>query len=167
MFYSFVEIFNSNMRNYFVVDLLYDRILIFDDNWNYQKFRILPKPAYLKEVDENIFISSSNSFFKTNTNVDVIRTYQQRGADYRGIFYEKSTELFFVASESLRRIDVFNKNLSLTKSIDMGEYVPYSINSYQKSELLIGTRFGEILTFNNNVGKIVKVYKTCRSTLEQ
>ena len=142
--------------------MLLNRILIFNENWIYQHFKDIQRPAYMKEVDNNIFISASNSIFRTDKNINILRSYEQIGADYRGLYYDAASELFYVASETFRRIDVFDKNLFLVKTIFVGSYSPYSINSIQKNELIVGTRFGEILILNNE-NRITKSFQVCRS----
>ena len=160
-FYSYLEISNSN-RFFFVTDMLLNRILIFNENWIYQSFKNIEKPAYMKEIDNNIYISASNSFLKTDKNINILRSHQQTGADYRGLYYDITSQLFYVASETLKRIDVFDKNLFLVKIVFTGSYIPYSINSYQNNELIVGTRFGEILVLNNE-NRIIRNFQVCRS----
>ena len=151
----------SANTTYYVSDNFGRRIYKFDDSWNYINYKSFSfKPAYMVIVKKIIYITGDDSIYKTDANLNVLKIYNSTISTlYRGVYYNSSISLLYVAAEGMskNRIDVFDRNLTLKKTVQI-KYRPFSIVGFN-SILYIGTYEGMILVMVNRI--IIKSFNGC------
>ena len=156
---SFAEIIVNGTIKYFVTDNKKNNIVIFDKNWEYLDHKEYFSPTYIKQVGNEVFITGESYFCKTDANLNISRSHNNKSASYHSFFYDRATDSFYVISLELKLIELFDRELSLIGEISMGEYEIYTINAF-KSKFLLGTKDGEVLVLGES-GEISKIYKIC------
>ena len=135
---------------YYLVDWIQTRVILFDANWSYQNYSNLPFQSYsMKYASGSFFLSADSYFYKTDFKFNPIAQYYNLNAGYRGIFFSKSTSMFYVVSYKLNRIDIFNTDCQLQQKISISGS-PWSINSFN-GNLYVGTDSSQVMIIQNNM----------------
>ena len=146
---------------YYVTDSEWNKINIFDENWNFINSKTYPFPHNIATINNTLFITSENSIYKTDKNLILIHQYNATNSPrYYGMYYNRTNYLIYVAAFDSKRIDIFDfKLLDRIDSIDLSTYpYPYSIQAH-KNNLYIGTYNGQIIVVSNK--KVVKTFNGC------
>ncbi len=130
---------------------------MFNKNWEFLNIKNLAKPVYMEIVDNELYITGDHNIYKTDKNVNLIKTFTNTGAGYRGIYYNKTNNIFYIAAEFLFKIDIFDRNLTLLFSISTGALNPYSMHVYN-DQLIIGSTNGIVFFVQNDA--ILKNFST-------
>ena len=125
----------------------------------YQSYQNLPFSNTFtgKYVGGYFYFSAFNYFYKTYSNFGIISSYKNNGSRYRQIAYDSATSKFYVGSEALFRIDIFDSSCFLLQSISLASkpYGLVSLNGNIYASLVNST---EILVIQNGmVGKYFTV----------
>ena len=117
---GFEQVVSANSTTYYLVDSDVQKILLFDEYWQFKTFKTINDSLYfIKAVGNELYISGDNGFYKTDENINIIATYSSSGAYYRGIYYNETSDLLYVTlSGSIFKIRVFNRNLTFLRAID-------------------------------------------------
>ncbi len=152
---------SSNPIQYYVTYYYQSKIFVFDENWNY----VLNKSSFLNvyymiPVGNYLYITGNVNIWKTDQELNVLLRYNSTGTSprYRGLFYNSTNDLIYVAPFTLKMIHVFNLNLTLNDSISITPYQPWSINEHN-NELYVGTTVGTMLVIVNK--QIIKQFNGC------
>ncbi len=130
---------------YYVTDS--SGVLIYDEDWNF-KFKInltlSGLGSYIKQVNNELFISNSNRLIKTDLNLNIIKEITKPLNSYsRGINHDDSCNDWILHalnsnSASDNKIDVYNRNLTLVDSIPVPlPHKPYSV-FYYENKIFVG-----------------------------
>ena len=137
--------------------LVSDGLLQFDSNWNYvnQTYFYNPRSMISIKVDGEVqlFVTNWYSIYIFDKNLNAVNNYiasNNEYVEYNGMFYNISSDRLYVCSYYKYRIDVFNRQLTLIKSIST-----YPVNYlYQISEsnniLYISTRYYNVILVMEN-----------------
>ena len=152
----------SKNTTYFVPDNYPNLVHVYDDNWNYLTSKSINSPANIITIGNNIYITSNVNVYKTDSNFNILSTYYPDDWSYtyfRGIYYNSTNNLIYVAAFLNANIHVFDLNLNLNDSIPISPYYPYSITG-SNNQLYVGSyQSGKILVISNKV--IIKVIEAC------
>jgi hypothetical protein len=156
---------SSNPIQYYVTHYSQGKIFVFDDNWNYISNKSsFPNVTYMILVGNYFYISGNSNIWKTDQQLNVSIRYNSTGSssgyypNYRGLYYNSTNDLIYVASSYFEVIHVFNLNLTLNDSISITPYQPWSINE-NNNELYVGTTNGTVLVILNK--QIIKQFNGC------
>ena len=145
---------------YYAIDWSGNKIIIFDENWRYLTYKIFSGSVYMITVNNNLYISGDNNVYKTDKYLNIITRYNYI-AYFRGLYYNSSSNIIYVAGYTKCKIYVFDLNLSLVDTIATSTHQPYSLEGYRKY-IFAGTMSGQLLVIENKV--IVKMYPVCSGT---
>jgi hypothetical protein len=132
---------SSNPIQYYVTHLDMEIIYVYDEDWNYvSKKSNFTRPNYMILVDSYFFITGDNCIWKTDQLLNILITYMYNGsyAAYRGLYYNSTNSLIYVAPYWLQEIQIFNLNLTINDTISLKGYQTlHSINGYN-NKLYVG-----------------------------
>jgi hypothetical protein len=157
------EIVDIN-TTYYVVNFGSSHVVTYNEFWEYQTYKTLDGCALIKAIGDELYVAARDYIYKTDKNVNQIKSFANTGAVYRGLYYNKTCDCLFATSYGHKYIQIFDRNLTLLDSISVGTYgTPYGIDGY-KNELFVGTLAADhkILVIQNRT--IVKVYDTLYSS---
>ncbi len=152
---------SSNPIQYYVTHCSQGRIFVFDENWKYVSNKSsFPYVNYMIPVGNYFYISGENYVWKTDKELNVSIRYNSTGSSsgYRGLYYNSTNNLIYVAPFYKQEIHVFNLNLTLNDTISITPHIPWSINEHN-NELYIGTTNRKILVILNK--QIIKQFNGC------
>ena len=155
---SFTQLFGFGMMidsntTYYVLDKTGGKVYILDEQYNYIAHKSFSTPCYMATTGSTVYISSLSNVYKTDKYLNLLSQFTSTNSpSYRGIYYNSTSSLIYVAAFSSRvsTIDVFNSNLTFNGSIQLLPYTPYSISS-NNNQLYVGTSNGTILVLVNNI----------------
>ena len=154
---GFGYLVDSN-TTYYALDYNANRIVIYDENWQYLTFKNLTYPAYMITVNNSLYIAAKNFIYKTDKYLNITKQYNSTSAGYHGLYYNSSSNTIYVASYLKYLIDVFDLNLNLVDSINISTYQPWSIQGY-KNYIYVGTSTGHLIVIENKV--IIQTVTVC------
>jgi hypothetical protein len=124
---------SSNPIRYFVTNYVQNKIYVFDEEWNYVSEKSsFTSVNYIIQVDNYFYITGNQNVWKTDQQLNVLIQLNSTGStpNYRGIYYNSTNSLIYVAATSLKVINILNLNLTLTHTISTAPYLPWSISFY-------------------------------------
>ncbi len=133
---------------------------MFDENWQFLISKSFFKVAYMATIKNELYLTGDSAVYKTDRNLNVLQTFTYTGAGYRGIYYDTTSDTFYVAAYKLNKIHILDRNLTLIDSIDVNPYVPYSI-SENEGRFYVGNidSTGDVLVIENKL--IIYTFKGC------
>ncbi len=147
-----------NPIQYYVTHYHQDKIFLFDEDWNYVSNKSsFPNSWYMIPGGNFSYITGYDYIWKTDQQFEVLIRYGSSPA-YRGLYYNSTNNMIYVAPYSLQMIHVFNLNLTLNDTISITPYKPWSINEHN-NELYVGTINGTMLVIVNK--QIIKQFNGC------
>jgi hypothetical protein len=152
---------SSNAIQYYVTHYQQDKTFVFDNNWNYISIKSsFPNVTYMIPIGNYFYITGNDNIWKTDQQLNVSIRYNSTGSSplYRGLYYNSTNNLIYVASSNLEVIHVINLNLTLNDTISITPYQPWSIKEHT-NELYVGTTNGTILVILNQ--QIIKQFNGC------
>ena len=152
-----VDYFNTS---YYVNDYLANTIYLLNDDYGYVTKKTFTSPTYMVDINSSLYITGENNMWKTDKYLNVLITYNESG-NYRGIHFNSTENLIYVASKAYYYIQVFNINLTLNDTLNINSYNPYSLSEYN-NELYVGTTTGSILVVVNRA--IIRSFTVCSSS---
>jgi hypothetical protein len=80
--------------------------LVYDENWEYQKNISFANNslAYAIEIENELYLTGDESVYKTDKSLNIINASYNNGSAYRGIYYNKTSDLIYVADVNLYSI---------------------------------------------------------------
>jgi hypothetical protein len=92
---DFEEIIEANLTTYYAVDFGNSHVVLFNENWEYQTYKTTSiQGSFVKVVDNELYIVGDSNFYKTDKDVNVTESYQNSGAVYRGLYFNKRQRFF-------------------------------------------------------------------------
>jgi hypothetical protein len=152
---------SSNPIQYYVTEYWQGKIFVFDENWNYISTKSsFSYVNYMIPVGNYFYITGNDNIYKTDQQLNVLIRYDSTRSytDYRGLYYNSTNNLIYIAAKYLEMIQVYNLNLTLNDSISITPYQPYSIKEHN-NELYVGTDNGTMLVISNK--QIIKQFNAC------
>ena len=149
----------SNSSNY-VSDSGSGKIFILDESWSYVSSKSFSSPSYLTTIGSSLYVTGFKNVWKLDKNLNILIQYNATGApSYRGIYYNSTNKLIYVAPAGLNVLHVFDLNLSLSYNISTSGYYPCSIAEYNNQLYVGDSKIGTILVLLNEA--IIKNYNGC------
>ena len=105
-------------------------------------------------VGSYLYISSGNTIFKTDKNLNSLDQYNNSNAIYHGLYYDCTSNILYLCNEYNRTVDLFDLNFVLSENISL----PYSLQSIAgyNNTLYIGAFETKICAIF--VKKVIKYY---------
>jgi hypothetical protein len=137
--------------------------LVYDENWEYQKNISFANNslAYGIEIENELYLTGDVSVYKTDKSLNVVNAFYNNGSAYRGIYYNKTSDLIYVAAQNLSSIFIFNRSIALIEKIGIG-YKPFALAEYG-NKLFVGTKNGTILVIYNKT--VINTYISICSSI--
>ncbi len=130
--------------------------MLFDEYWQYQNDVTITYLAHAITIDKELYITGNGNIQKRDQNLNLIKESNYTGVNYRGIYYNKTNDLIYAGTQS-KRIDIFNRDLTLVGNISTPGYGPQSIAGYD-NKMYVGTMESTILVIENGV--IIRSFTT-------
>ena len=149
-----------NTTYYYLMDWNDGKIYILEDEWKFISFKNFPNPTFMISIDNNLFMTGTINVWKVDQDLNILRHYNPGGDDprYRGISYNPSNGLIYIAVNRLSEIQVFSLDLTLIRSFSTSPHQPYSITE-SSNQLYVGTDEGIMLVYKNEA--IIKQFHGC------
>lgn len=114
------EVVMHGVSTYLAIDYVASQIVEYDNNWIEKRFQSLPLPftRSIKYVEGNLYLLSSQYFYRTNLNFEVQYKY-----NYNWFFvfaYDSINSKFYTTTQKSGVILVFDKFCSYLNRLDMG-----------------------------------------------
>ena len=153
------DIVNINSAiNYLLLDYYNQYLFIYDDKWQFKsKLYFNYTLSYVKFIENELFITSDNFIFKSFLNGTIaIMNPSKISLYHRGIYYNETSQLFYVASYGTNKgaIQVYNRSLTWLRRIDLGVSQAYRVEEHN-GRLYAGGRANgnqtSVLVFENEI----------------
>ena len=111
----------SNNTTYYVLDQEFNMVYMFNDRWNCVDSKFLFSPFYMITTGATLFITTDSVIYKTDSHLNVLDQYKttDRIPGFRGIYFNSTKSLIYVAGFNSQTIHVFNLNLTLNHIIEI------------------------------------------------
>jgi hypothetical protein len=146
---------------YYITDNIGNMIYLLNDNYDYITQKSFSQPSFIVTINSNLFITGERNIWKTDEYLNVLLTHSESGS-YRGIYYNCTENLIYVAPLKYDYFQVFNINLTLNHNVSVSPKHAYSFSGY-KSELYVGTTDSNILVIAKKT--IIRNFTVCSSTV--
>ncbi len=124
--------------SYYVVDYSTNRIYLLNDNYGYVTEKTFSKPNYIFNANSSLYITGDSNIWKTDKYLNILKTFTSSFAKYRGILYNCTENLIYVAPYTYTYLHVFDLNLNLNSTINVSPHNPVSL-AENNNELYVGT----------------------------
>ena len=156
---GFGMLHSSCISSYYVTDYSANKIYILNEDWSYVSFKTFTWPTYMISVGTNLYMTGPENVWKLDKNLNILIEYNSTGLVWhRGIYYNSTNILLYVAPCVLTVIHVLNLNLTFSHSFSISTYSPWSINGYN-NKMYVGTGTGIVLVVQNEI--IVNQFNGC------
>ena len=148
---------------YYVLDWSGNKVLRYDDNWNFIEYKNYSYPFHMIVVNTSIYIIGEY-IYKTDKYLNFIKSGGNRGS-IRGIYYNQEDNNIYVAMclNDVKRIDILNLGLKSVDYIDLSPYLTgndntYSIQGYN-GYLYVGSYSGVLIILKNK--RFIEMFNVC------
>ena len=151
-------------NSYYIVDGGANKVYIVIDNWSFISSKTFYMPYCIITVANCLLMCGESNLWKLDDKLDTLIEYKATGSDpqYRGLFFNATNMLLYVASYALEFIHIFNINLTFIRNISTSPYSPWSVSGFN-NQLHIGTDKGTVLVVLNDV--IVEQFSGCGGSI--
>jgi hypothetical protein len=171
--YGFGSYNTNNTTTYLAIENAQFRLFRLDADWNLlddtntcYSTSYLSRPGLMIRIEKYFYLSFDNYFLKTDFNLNVVGPFFKVSTGivpkYRGLWYNSSNNLIYVASNYWYTIDVFDLNISKIDSIstltNSTFYYPWSLQG-NGDKLFCGTDQGVLLVILNKL--IIQTINVC------
>jgi hypothetical protein len=149
--HSFLSIVEPNQPLFYLMNCRQYNILVYNENWEYQ--RAYPtinhfNPSYSIYINGAIYIAGNFGIQKydiyLNLTKEVVTSVYERG-----IYYNPSNQLIYIATISSNIIKVFDEDLNLNSTITTNQR-PWFLTGYN-DKLVVGDDIdGKVYFYHNN-----------------
>jgi hypothetical protein len=146
--------------SYYVVDYNYG-VFLLNDNYGYVTKKTFSKPNYIFNANSSLYITGDSSIWKTDKYLNISKTFTSSHANYKGILYNCTDNLIYVAPFTYEYFQVFDLNLNLNSTINVSPHNPVSF-AENNNELYVGTSEQLVLVVVNRA--IIRSFTACSSS---
>jgi len=142
---------SGTVYNY-LMDYDASKVFILNDQWSFISFKVFTNPAFMISISNCLYMTGQSNVWKLDQDLNILINYNPGGStpSYRGISYNPSNGLIYVAARYLIEIQVFNLDLSLIRLFSTSPNTPYSM-TFSSNQLYVGTSVGMILRYQNEI----------------
>ena len=130
-----------------------NKVYTLNYNWILVSIKPFTLPEYMITVENSLYMTGDLNIWKLDQDLNVLIEYiANNNPSYRGLCYNPTNGLIYVAPYRLNSIHVFDLNLNLKRNISISPHIhiPWSIIEYS-NQLFVGTGRGIILVFQNEI----------------
>ena len=100
--YCLGMLIDSN-STYYIIDHPANKIIIFDDNWNYLTSATFTNPNYMITVNTSLYFTGNSDVWKTDKYLNIVKQYNGIECNScAGIFYDETNQTLYVTSGSTK-----------------------------------------------------------------
>jgi hypothetical protein len=149
--HSFLSIVEINPPLYYVMNYDQLNILVYNESWEYQRTYPIIKnnflPSYSININGTIYIAGNFEVQKYDKYLNLTKQVSLRS---RGIYYNPSNQLIYVANYSSNIIKVFDQDLNLNSTISTSQR-PWFLTMYN-DKLVVGDNMnGKVFFYQNDL----------------
>ena len=132
----------------YLMDYVYGIVYILNDEWSFISFKTFRNPYNMISIDNGLYMIGISNVWKVDQDLNILINYGGYPLYplYRGISYNPSNSLIYVAAAYLKEIQIFNLDLTLIRSFSTSPHQPWSITE-SSNKLFVGTEGGIILVY--------------------
>jgi hypothetical protein len=164
LLHSFLSVADPQL--YYVMNFNRKNVIVFNENWEFQRIITPPSteyplfgPAFSMNINGVIYTSSDGIINKYDKNLNLIKQINSTGYN-RGIYYNPSNQMIYVAICNQNLINLFDIDLNLKSTLNT-DYSPFFITEYNSQMVVSDQNNGNIYFYQNNV-IILTVSTQCR-----
>jgi hypothetical protein len=146
--------------SYYIMDESNNIIFLLNDNYDYVTMKTFSNPNYMVTINSSIYLTGTNNIWKTDKYLNILKTLTDLIANYNGIYFNCTDNLFYVASTGYSYIQVFDLNLNLNCTISISPNKPRSFSEYN-NELFVGTDSSFVLVIVKKI--VIRSFTGCSS----
>ena len=137
---------------YYVMDWGADKVFILNDEWSFISSKEFYHPWNMISIDNSLYMTGISNVWKVDQDLNILIEYNASGSTpyYRGIIYNPSNGLIYVAAQNLNKIQIFDLDLTLIRRISTSPHYPFSI-VISSNQLYVGADEGMILVYENDI----------------
>jgi hypothetical protein len=156
--HSFLSIVEMNPPLYYVMNHKQYNILVYNESWEYQRTFNLNNlnPTYSIDINGAIYIAGDNGVQKYDKYLNFTKQASSRS---RGIYYNPSNKLIYVANYSSNIIEIFGQDLNLNSTITTYQS-PWFLTGYN-DKLVVGDNVDGKVYFYQNHSMIQSISTKC------
>jgi hypothetical protein len=143
--------------SYYIMDLPTNTTFLLNNDYCYVTHKTFSAPAFMIAINASLYITGDNNIWKTDKYLNVLLTHSESGT-YRGIYFNSTENLIYVASKSYEYIQVFDLNLVLNNNVSVSPHKSRSFGAYN-NELYVGTFDSIVLVVVNK--SIIRNFTAC------
>ena len=148
-----------NTVYYYVMDWGANKVYILNDEWKLRSIKSLSHPSYMISIHNSLYMTGERNVWKVDKELNILINYYRGDRPiYRGISYNSSNDLIYVATFWKNEIRVFNLDLTLIRRFSTLPYAPGAI-TVSSNQLYVGTFTGIILVYQNEI--LIKQFDGC------
>ena len=88
-------------------------------------------PIYMIKFENSLYMTGNLNLWKLDEHLNTLIQYNATGSpSYRGLYFNSTNRMLYVAPYALTLIHVFDINLSLNHTFLISPYSPWSITGY-------------------------------------
>lgn len=134
-FISAKQVANVCNNSVYVLDYSANKMIQFDNSWNYVKVVNFYYPIFMIAINTNdygvsLFLINLYGIYCFDTSINLINSYINYNAQYTRMHYNSTSGYLYVLSKVNKTIDVFTDELAFVKSISISPYIPVDIDEY-------------------------------------
>jgi hypothetical protein len=150
----------STNTTYYITDSGCNLIYILNDGWEQITTKSFKSPAYMATSSSNVYITGDFNIWKTDKDLNVLAQHNNTdNPNYRGVYYNSTNDLIYVADYSNLCIDIFDSSLKQVDVILTSYYTPWSVTGYN-NRMYVGTSYmGKVLVIENK--QIINIIDAC------
>ena len=153
------EMYSSCNISYYVTDKDSNKLYTLNDDWSFVAYKSFVSPAYIIKIYNEFYMTGDFNVWKLDENFNILIQYKVPvNSSYRGIYFNLTKSLLYVAPYNLKHIHVFDSNLSFNHSFPISPFQPFSI-AENNNLLFVGTKNGTILVILDEV--IINKFPGC------
>jgi hypothetical protein len=113
-------------------------------------------PVSIISINNELYITAEDGIYKKDKSLNVVNSYVRAGVVYVGIYHNSTSDILYVSSLSLNRLDLFYRNLTFISSISLTKN-QWALRE-KNGKLYVGLYGGVISVIENNL--VVKTITT-------
>jgi hypothetical protein len=130
-------VINGTTFHYLICSTLY-QIIIYDADWIYHSSQPFNSTGFcIKTIKNYLYISSRFYIYKTDLQLNIIKSVYANSSDFRECFYHAEDDLLYLAGYGKLAIYAYDLDLNLLDIIDVSPNKPHSIGIYN-NKMFIG-----------------------------
>ena len=156
LLHSFVSVIELIPQLYYVMNYYKRNIIVYNEYWEYQRTITLSSteypingPTFSININGSIFVTGNNVINKYDKYFNLTKKISFSGS-HRGIYFNPSNQMIYVAQYDQNKISIFDMNLNLNSSVTTNSN-PWFITSSEGQMVVGDNSNGKIYLYQGNL----------------